>query len=344
MHYNKDMLKDNNFGFLRLLFAYLVIVAHASVLPSANSNYQVLYPLIEPFANGSLAVKGFFLISGYLIYKSYMQSGSFFSYLTKRILRIYPGFITSSLICIFIVAPISGGMMLLINLTPLEWGFNIVRMFSLYQVSIDGAFPQMGNMPLNSPMWTIKFEFICYLTVPLLVIFLKKHTHLLVTFIVIATLNIFSSLLNWDTKIPLLHNLTGLLSTFLVGSLFYVYRYRIILHKTYSLIAALLIIPTLYIPYLAHLGLILLGGYLLFNFAFHYPNKVLANVGKNTDISYGVYLYAWPINGMLVQFIPGGAWLHLGLTIILASVFGYLSWRLIEKPFMQMKHRLQVAR
>jgi peptidoglycan/LPS O-acetylase OafA/YrhL len=343
MLYNKVMHKDNNFGFLRLLFAYLVIVAHASVLPSANSTYQHIYPIIYPLANGSLPVEGFFLISGYLIYKSYTQSSSAISYFSKRILRIYPGFIAASLFCLLIVAPISGGVEVLKALSLTDWLQHVLKMLALLQVSITGSFPN-NHLPLNSPMWTIKFEFICYLLVPLFVIFLKKKSQLFVLFVCVASLHVLSIHLDWHKTIPFIYKFSKLLSAFLVGSLFYVYREHIVWRKTYSLIAVLILIPILYLPYLADIGLMLCGGYLLFNFAFHYPNKVLANVGKNTDISYGVYLYAWPINGMLVQFIPGGAWLHLGLTIILASVFGYLSWRLIEKPFMQMKHRLQVAR
>ena len=337
------MHKDNNFGFLRLLFSYLVIVAHADILPNADSQFKIFYPLIYPFANGSLAVEGFFLISGYLIYKSFMQSSSAFSYFRKRVLRIYPGFIVASLFCIFLVAPISGGWVLLSQLTILDWARNVFNMFALLQVSVKGVFPNMPNLPLNSPMWTIKFEFICYLIVPFLVLFLKNRNQLLLLFLGVAGLHILSIHFNLLNSMPFIYKFSQLFSAFLVGSLFYVFRDKVIWSQRYSLASILLLIPILYMPYIANLGLMILGGYLLFNFAFNYHNTSLANIGKNTDISYGVYLYAWPISALVTQFIVGGRWLHLGLTLAIASILGYLSWRIIEKPFMQMKHKLQTA-
>jgi peptidoglycan/LPS O-acetylase OafA/YrhL len=337
------MHKDNHFGFLRLLFAYLVIVAHAGVLPNAAGTYAQFYPLIEPFAHGSLPVQGFFIISGYLIYKSYAQSSSAFSYFSKRVLRIYPGFIVASLFCILVVAPISGGWNVLSQLSPQDWGKNIFKMFSLLQVSIAGVFPN-NNLPLNSPMWTIKFEFICYLLVPLFVIFLKKRKLLMLLFACVASVHVLSNHLDWYHSMPFVYKLSQLLGAFLVGSLFYVYQDNIKWRKSYAILCLLVLIPLLCVPALANISLSIAGAYWLFYFALNYRNPLLANVGKNTDISYGVYLYAWPINGLLIQFVSGSAWLRLVLTLLFASILGYLSWRLVEKPFMQMKQKLQPAR
>jgi peptidoglycan/LPS O-acetylase OafA/YrhL len=64
---------------------------------------------------GELAVDGFFLISGYLITKSFLQSQSATSYLIKRVFRIVPGYLAAFWICVVIVAPLSGAVQPLLS-------------------------------------------------------------------------------------------------------------------------------------------------------------------------------------------------------------------------------------
>ncbi len=89
------MINKNNFGFLRLLFAILVILSHAPEAIDGNRNREILTNIFGTLSFGEFAVDGFFLISGYLIYKSFDNSSSIKSYFYKRILRIYPGFIAA---------------------------------------------------------------------------------------------------------------------------------------------------------------------------------------------------------------------------------------------------------
>src|SRR3982074_3309146 len=85
----------NNFGFLRLLFATLVILAHSPELVDGNRSREILTRIFGTMPLGEVAVDGFFLISGYLILQSLVNSKSYFEYLSKRVLRIYPGYIVA---------------------------------------------------------------------------------------------------------------------------------------------------------------------------------------------------------------------------------------------------------
>ncbi len=96
----------DNFKLLRLVFASLVIVSHAPEYLYGNDDHELLYRFSHNLKLGQLAVAGFFLISGYLITSSYFDSHSVWFYLRKRVLRIYPGFLIATLICLFVVAPI----------------------------------------------------------------------------------------------------------------------------------------------------------------------------------------------------------------------------------------------
>ena len=88
---NKE--RKNNFGFLRLLFATMVVVSHSPELLDGNRSREILTRLFGTMSFGEVGVHGFFIISGYLITKSFVESRSTGSYLTKRFLRIFPGYL-----------------------------------------------------------------------------------------------------------------------------------------------------------------------------------------------------------------------------------------------------------
>ena len=75
--------RNNNFGFLRLLFAILVIVSHSPEAIDGNRSREILTNIFGTISFGEFAVDGFFMISGYLIYKSYQNSTSFKNYIFK---------------------------------------------------------------------------------------------------------------------------------------------------------------------------------------------------------------------------------------------------------------------
>lgn len=83
------------------------------------------------------------------------------------------------------------------------------------------------------------------------------------------------------------------------------------------------------------------GGYLLFNFALNYKNKLLSCVGSKVDISYGVYLYAWPIQIYIFKYYPQiNVYAFMLITLVLSAAIGYASWIFIEKPFIDLKKKL----
>jgi peptidoglycan/LPS O-acetylase OafA/YrhL len=63
------------------------------------------------------------------------------------------------------------------------------------------------------------------------------------------------------------------------------------------------------------------------------------------DLSYGTYLYGWPIQQGLVQLLPGMAPLMLLLPAVALSLgLAALSWYLVEKPALSLKAQLVRAR
>lgn len=93
----------------------------------------------------------------------------------------------------------------------------------------------------------------------------------------------------------------------------------------------------------AEIGLFILGSYLLFNFALNYKNKLLNSIGAKTDVSYGVYLYAWPIQIYIIKnYQQVNLYFLMIITLVLTMILGCISWVCLEKPFMQLKKKLNV--
>ena len=154
--------RKNNFGFLRLLFASLVIVSHSPELVDGNRSREILTRIFGTMSFGEISVDGFFLISGYLITQSFVRSSSTFEYLLKRVLRIVPGYAVSFVLCVLLVAPFAGN--------GVTWSFRLLeillsQMLTLFPPTIAGAFDGLPYPLLNGAMWTIAYEFRCYLAV-----------------------------------------------------------------------------------------------------------------------------------------------------------------------------------
>lgn len=155
----------NAFGFLRLMFASLVIVSHTPELVDGNRSRELLTQAFGTISFGELAVDGFFIISGLLISASYLASKSVWSYLLKRVARIYPAFIVAALICVLVCAPIGGA-------TEGSLASRVVhtigRTIFLIKPYHYGAFAGLHYRDLDGAMWTIPYEFRCYLLIMLL--------------------------------------------------------------------------------------------------------------------------------------------------------------------------------
>lgn len=342
----KGVSHENNFGFLRLLFSYLVIISHSTHLIYDSESRELFYMLTGSVTFGMLAVDGFFLISGYLIYQSYENSKNFSSYMLKRFLRIFPGFIVASFLSIIFVVALADGQQLLINLNLYQWVKILLKTLILSTPHVDGLLLNASRQIINGSIWTVRYEFFCYLMVPLFALLsFKKINILLLTFLFLSicvyliTYNI--NYIYRNVAFFSLFQFFRMTTAFLVGVCFFKYRQIITWGNNYVILCCLgLILLRFVSTSFFELGLFIFGGYVMFNFAFNFKSKMLERVGSKTDISYGVYLYAWPIQIIIIHhFNDINPWLLSAITLVLASFAGYISWVWIEKPFMDIKKR-----
>lgn len=338
--------KQNNFGFLRLFFAILVIFSHSPESIDGNRSREPMARIFGNMSMGDLAVNCFFMISGFLILMSYQHSSSFNVYLKKRILRIYPGFILAYLFCLFCIVPLAKDIQMLLNFDYWFWIKSVFRMLTLQAPWISGVFHTPYSY-INGPMWTIKYEFLCYLILPMISYFFKNNLKLYV-YLFLFSLSLFFlfGLFNISLTTPKPFDFESgvflrLFSAYLIGNIFYLAREKIVFDSKYTILSILILLGLLFNKQFAHIALITCGAYLLFNFALNYKSKFLNKIGTKTDLSYGIYLYAWPIQNLIIQNNPTINPLTLSLMVLsIAAVLALISWTLVEKPFMNMKNSL----
>ncbi len=326
--------RDNNFGSLRLLFATLVVVAHAPELTDGNRAREPLTWLFGTLSFGALAVDGFFLVSGYLIVASFGRARSVGDYLWRRVRRIYPGFALASVVSLGVVAPLAGGD--LVALDPLR---ALGRILRLQVPEVPGAFAGQPNPALNGAMWSIAYEFRCYLLVAGLGLLgcLRHRGAYLAILLVFGTLVCarpdLSGLRGLRSVVGDPGEAIRLATAFLCGGAFRLFADRIPLDRRGAALAAILLVLALPVPILAEPAFLVLGGYLTFWFALAVPANRISLATNRTDPSYGLYLYAWPVQNLMVVGFPGLSPIWSGLvTLLAATVLGIASWHLVERP------------
>ena len=338
----RDLGRDNALGVLRLLFASLVIVSHTVEIRDGNREREVLTQVFGTLSFGELSVDAFFVISGYLIVASFVASHTTLEYLRKRALRIIPGFVVASLVSLLVVAPLVGASIkeVISNLPRYAATIAVLR-----PVYVPGAFPGLGYNLLNGSLWTIAYEFRCYLLVVLLGLtgcfrFPKAIALLAFSMMTLYLFGSADTLNAAGDRLPLNKVWLGkptdtlrLTAIFLVGSCFYLWQDRIIISPRGAIIAVTSLITCMLMPKLAETGVAVFGGYLIFSFACWGKGSILERINNQTDISYGTYLYGWPIGAAILWYLPNIQLpIATALAILLSMAAGWVSWHVIEKP------------
>jgi peptidoglycan/LPS O-acetylase OafA/YrhL len=335
----------------------LVIFSHTPELRDGNTNREILTNIFGSISFGGVAVDAFFFISGYLISASWEKTKSPLIFMKKRVSRIYPGFIVASLFCTFIVAPLGGGSLDF----SIEGIFRTVGKLLLLR-SPDSPTAFLGTFypSLNGAMWTIPYEFRCYILVLLLGVtgaINKKAIILPMTLILLILSFIYPSvpqpftpeyinpnLSYWDhatstligDKIDII-NFTAL---YMCGVTYRLFVGKIIFSSAKIAAAIIFLCLGLFELRLANVAVGIFGGYLILASAYFSNRSLIGRINKKNDISYGVYLYAWPIEKLIYWNFPSITIMQAGfLTCAIAIFMGTISWHIIEKPIMELNRR-----
>jgi peptidoglycan/LPS O-acetylase OafA/YrhL len=128
-----------------------------------------------------------------------------------------------------------------------------------------------------------------------------------------------------------------LTAVYLVGCCFYLFRHRISFRPMFAVIATVtMAVFFVFAPVWAELAMVLCGGYLLFYLGqMHLP--WLSGMSRFPDISYGIYLYGWPVESLWIWFHRGSPWIAFAASTVICFGLGWLSWHFIERPALTLK-------
>lgn len=335
--------KSNNFDFIRFVAASFVIITHMQALMGWGSCDALCTISQRTLQFSHLGVVVFFTISGYLIAQSLVKSQTYAGYLWKRCLRIFPGLLVVLLLSMLVLGP------LVTTLTPRQyfgsiqtWEFLLTISLYKLHLNLPGVFesnPVFSS--LNGSLWTLAYEFSCYLLLLIAGItgIIKKPWMLLLAWLFAFSLRAYlgDKIFVYDYGAPWLLGLNirycleyGMF--FLSGSLLYLYHDKIRYEFKWFLLAMMLMVGSLFIsPSLGRLSHFIGIPYVVFYLSF-LPGT-LNRWGKYGDFSYGIYIYAYPVQQTLIYLF--GLSLGLPLMTLLAFVItlplAVLSWHLVEK-------------
>lgn len=334
--------RSNNLDALRLLGAVLVIIGHAYHLLRRETEL----PFVLGFPVSTLGVVIFFSISGYLICASWTRKRSLVPYLAARCLRIFPGLIAVVLISMLLIGPATTNL-------PVHDYFGAPRFHGYFsniwllpQYDLPGVFSDLPYAnAVNGSLWTLPAEFFCYLVVPVvcvrwLGVRIPALIGLLAICLYLAHIPAASSAIIYGTRIS---DAASMWVYFVAGALLRSLqeRQRGLFRTDLAVLALLgqMAITSLY-P----------SAVLWMTWAF-LPYAVLAaglastpvvrRAARYGDLSYGLYLWAFPVQQLVVLNI-GTVRMSVNLMIVTLLSLGlaWLSWHVIEGPSMRLKDAL----
>ncbi len=344
---NSKAGRNQVFDLLRLFFATLVLLAHSSEFIDGNRSRELFSRLTHSdMSAGALGVDGFFLLSGFLIVQSWQRDPEFFNFLRKRVLRIVPGYLVAVLLSTLVVGLLAPGVPGFFRGLGRHFLWGIC--FLSYPQT-PPAFAGTHFALVNGALWTISYEFRCYLLVAFLgVLGLLQRTWLwlMLTIMFAAAMVNLPALekYSWHGfhKNLIFGGLTDecrFVFIFLVGGCFYLFRDRIRFHPALLCVAVLAIVATaVRAPRHFEMSMVIFGSYLLFYIG-HASSRWGPARRKFPDISYGVYLYGWPVLGLGIWYLHPPPLLLFAISVPVCFSLGWLSWHYVERPMLTLKRR-----
>ncbi|SEP70332.1 acyltransferase [Arthrobacter sp. OV608] len=329
----------NSLNAVRLLLAAAVILSHSWWLGGYGPE-----PQPGGVKLGSWAVLGFFGISGFLITRSRTGAITAGSYWRARFLRIFPGLAVCVASVAFVIAPVTAGV------AGKRYSLPDAVLFFVSNLSAGAPGLAVRGIPgtldglndpgsWNGPLWTLFWEIVCYVVVGIVLGLLRPQLAriaLLVPFLV-GSAFVFSLDAGWGpVPTPPDWPLVPIL-TFLAGSLVYLFQDIIPANPLTGILAGSLVVLVSALGFTTSLVHLPVSLFLLIG-SLYLP---MYKVGSRFDISYGVYIYGWPVQQFLASLGLNFAVQPLGFaaaSLMLVTPIAWMSCRYVEKPA-QLWHR-----
>lgn len=321
--------QTNSFDLLRLCAAALVLYSHQ----------YALLGLAEPellgwTSLGGVGVSIFFFLSGFLVWSSWARDPELKRFFIRRSLRIFPALWFVVLITVLVLGPVFSTLAAPDYFASFDaWRYLSTAVLLVWRglpgVFADNPFP----LAVNGSLWTLPVEFLCYVSVAVVgSISLVRRDWLIALSLGAAVLAAaFGPLLLGSRFVPHLE---------MVALFWWGVVYGFIRGQPAPLRKAWIIgLGVVFVAFLLmgsrgveRTGMLMFAAALVI--AAQYGPWGAWVTDRLGDLSYGMYIFAFPVQQIVVELGRHREWAfatHLGLSFVVTSVLAYLSWHLLEK-------------
>jgi peptidoglycan/LPS O-acetylase OafA/YrhL len=329
----------SGFDYIRLILSVMVMFGH-SFLISGDLVFDKVLPFGSATIVGYSILPMFFALSGFLVAASLIRTQSLLVFLTLRGLRILPALMVEICLSALVLGPLLTAGSLHDYFTHIEFFQYFLNIIGYIHYHLPGVFVD-NPVPrtVNGSLWTVPYEAECYLALAALsLVGLVRRPKMFVSIFVVLILALFVwTFMHVDTD-PTRTTASGrqLVLFFLAGVLVYLFRDSLPFSGGIALIAAVVSLALV----ASHTAIFLLPlpvAYVTMYLGLQTPKKLpLIFTG---DYSYGIYLYAYPMQQAVVHLLPKGqSWYtNFLLALLMVCLFAAFSWHCIEKPMLKLK-------
>ena len=340
--------RRNAFDVLRLVAASLVLLSHCYPLTGRD----------EPIADltgstmGEIGVVMFFAMSGFLISKSWTDQPRTFPFAVKRGLRLLPGLIVAVVLTAFVMGPLVTSLSPGAYLTSLEPYVYVLRNSVL--VTFSGTLPGVftDNVypnAVNGSLWTLPVEALAYVGAAMIGFVTAFRRPALIAGLLALALILISPPVDVGNRLSSgsgvatanLNIVLAVYAAFAAGMLIWALRERFVLRWPILIALTALWVATWASGWQV-ITLVLLVSYAVIFAAFRLPEGARALTRRVGDLSYGIYIYAFPAQ-QLAEHAWGPGLTPGGMLVLAAppvAVLAFCSWRLIEAPALALKRKV----
>ncbi|TWT92728.1 acyltransferase family protein [Stieleria varia] len=331
--------RTNNFDLLRLLLAVLVVRCHAGLV-----GYPFRWTEDTYFMGGLSAVQCFFVISGYLIFRSWESKPVLSSFAEKRARRILPAYVFVVVLCTLGLSLLSthGVADYFADSAVYRYLFSNLAFVGFLQNTLPGVFESNVDQYVNGPLWTIKIEVMFYISVPIIAYLagkINRVTLFAVLYVGGVVWNLGFNYLGEHFQQRGYHRiaeqLPGQMAFFISGAAMHYYERFFTRHIKAAVIFSIGAVAGYfaYWPELFAMVYPMALAVLVIGFATRFA--YLGNFGRFGDFSYGIYIYHYPIFQTLTALeLPLRPATSFALGVTLSVIASVLSWHLLESRWL----------
>jgi len=321
--------RNNHFNLIRMVAATGVLVSHAYPLTLGPDAVQPLEGWLRGIPLGTVCVYIFFATSGFFITKSFDQSTSRWRFLKARVLRLYP-----ALALVLTLTVLVAACCLTTAPSATYWAAvpdYLVRNLALFKLeyTLPGVFETNPyGATINGSLWTLSYEVLCYFGVFIAGVLglLRKKRALALALLGFVILYIAAPSLPLPRR---LDTLLDLAMPFAIGTAFYVWRSFVPLRLSLGVLLAVFAGVAWLTP-LFELVFAIALSYWVFLVGLA-KNEALLAYNRLGDYSYGMYIFAFPVQQMFASVTEAMPLWNMALALPITLICAILSWHLVEK-------------